>query len=120
MQPRHRDGLLAVLGLVVLAALTLATAGPAALLAPVAVLAGAAGALALELVFLRYPDRALGLWERRGVPGVALVGLLAGAVLAVRAAPWLAGAAVWGLLTYLGLLACVLAGVGNPLAALAK
>jgi hypothetical protein len=54
------------------------------------------------------------------VPAVALAGLLAGAALAVRAAPWLAGAAVWGLLTYLALLLCVLAGLGNPLSALAK
>jgi hypothetical protein len=120
VHPRHRDGLLAVLGLSALAGVTLATAGPTALLAPGAVLAGVAGAVALELVFLRYPDRALGVWERRGVPAVALAGLLAGAALAVRAVPWLAGAAVWGLLTYLALLLCVLAGLGNPLSALAK
>jgi hypothetical protein len=116
VHPRHRDGLLAAVGLAVLATVVVTTRGVAALFEPRAIVTGAVCAVALELPFLRDPDRALAVWERRGVPAVALVALLAAAVPAVRVAPWLLGAAVWGLLVYLGLLARVLAGLGNPLA----
>jgi DMSO reductase anchor subunit len=117
---RHRDGLLALLGLAALLAGVAATGPLRELLAPRAVVTGVVGALALEFCFLRYPDRLLAAWERRGVPMVALATLLVAGVVAVRALPWLVSAAVWGLVVYLGLLACVLAGVGNPLAPLAR
>jgi peptidoglycan/LPS O-acetylase OafA/YrhL len=120
VNPQHRDGLLAVVGVAALLAGVVAAGTLRVLLDPRAIAAGVAGALALECCFLRYPDRLLGAWERRGVPVVALAALLAAGAVAVRAGPWLLGAAVWGLLVYLGLLACVLAGLGNPLAPLAR
>jgi len=118
VDPRSRDGLLAVAGLCVLVALAVRTGVTGRLLDPRVAVAGVAGAVLVEAVFLRYPDRALALWDRRGVPVVALLVLLAGAVLAVRIAGWLVPALVWGLLCYLALLACVLAGLGNPVATL--
>lgn len=113
MDPRHRDGLLAAVGLAVLLAGSAATVGPGVLLDPAAAAMGVAGALALEAAFLRYADRLLPLWERRGVPAASLLGLLAVGVAALLYEPRLVGALAWGLATYLLLLACVLAGVWN-------
>ncbi|SEN39714.1 hypothetical protein SAMN05216388_100314 [Halorientalis persicus] len=113
----RRDGVLAGGALVALiAAGTLIGGDP--FLDPRAPVVGVGGALAIEAAFLRYPDRLLALWAR---PAVALVGVGAVAglgVLALWRVPWLLGALTWGLMTYLVLLACVLLGVGNPLAAL--
>jgi hypothetical protein len=113
----RRDGLLALgtLGALVVAGTRLV--GVAPFVRPLAVVTGVVGALVIEWSFLASPTLAAG-WERRGVPvGSAAVVVLAAAVLAPRA-PWLVGAAAWGLLTYTGLLGCVLAGVGNPVARL--
>ncbi|WP_227738904.1 hypothetical protein [Halorientalis pallida] len=112
-----RDGLLAS---GVLAALLVAgtLTGGDPFLDPRAPVVGVGGALAVEAAFLRYPERLLALWAR---PAVALagVGAVAGlGVVALWAAPWLLGALTWGLVTYVGLLTCLLLGVGNPLAAL--
>ena len=114
----RRDGLLAASALVTLIAAGTLIGGVAPFLDPRAIVVGVGGALAIETAFLRYPERLLGLWAR---PTVALagVGAVAGlGLLALWAAPWLLGALTWGLVTYVGLLACVLLGVGNPLAAL--
>ncbi|SDF29158.1 hypothetical protein [Halorientalis regularis] len=116
--PLSRDGLLAGGALTALLVVGTLTGDGGLVLDPRAVVVGVGGALAVEAAFLRYPERLLGLWAR---PAVALagVGAVAGlGVLALWAARWLLGALIWGLGTYLGLLACVLLGVGNPLAVL--
>ena len=120
MHPRVRDGLFALVGLAVLLWIGLATSGAAAFLDPATALAGVLVAALVEAWFLRSPERALALWDRRGVPAVALCVLLAGAVLAVRSATWVIPVLAWGLVGYLALLACLLAGLGNPLAPLAR
>jgi hypothetical protein len=120
VDPRHRDGLLAVAGLVVLLGGAAVAVGPAPILDPAAAAVGVAGAILVEVLFLRYPRRLLGLWERRGVPAATLLVVLAVGVAALRYAPRLVGALVWGLATYLALFGCVLAGFGNPLSRVAR
>lgn len=118
MDPRYRDGLSAVVALAALLAVGVTVAGWRVFVDPLALGVGFVGTLLLEAAFLRYPDRLLAVWERPGVaPGAAVAVLVAGAG-AVWAAPWLLGALAWGLVGYLALLACVLAGVGNPVAVL--
>lgn len=115
MDPRHRDGLLAVVGLAGLSAGAVRTVGPGPLLDPLAVVVGVAAALLVEAAFLRYPERLLARWERRGVPAASLLAVLAVGVAGLRYAPAVVGGLLWGLATYLALLGCVLAGFGNPL-----
>lgn len=113
----RRDGVLAGGALVALLAVGTLVAG-APFLDPRAVVLGVGGALAIEVAFLRYPERLLAVWAR---PVVALagVGAVAGlGLVALWRAPWVLGALTWGLGTYAALLACVVIGVGNPLAAL--
>jgi hypothetical protein len=113
----RRDGSLALVTLVALVAVGTRIVGVAPFVRPLAVVTGVAGALVIEWYFLVSPALATG-WERRGVPVVgALTVLVAAATIASRA-PWLLGAAAWGLVAYLCLLGCVLAGVGNPVARL--
>ena len=112
----RRDATLAAAALVALLAVGAQTVGSTAFLDPVAVAVGVTGALAVEVGFVRYPERALAVWD---CPGVALAGAGAVVCLGVAAlwvAPWLLGALAWGLVTYFGLLACVLVGPGNPVA----
>lgn len=115
MDPRHRDGLLAVVGLAGISAGAVRTVGPGPLLDPLAVAGGVAAALLVEAAFLRYPERLLARWERRGVPAASLLAILAVGVAGLRYAPAVVGGLLWGLATYLALLGCVLAGFGNPL-----
>ena len=114
VRPEHRDGLLAVGGLAGLVGIAAATVGIERLFDPGAAAAGVVGAVAVEVVFLRVPSRALGLWERRGVPVAGAGVVLAVGLVAARTAPRLLGVPVWGLVTYLVLLGCVLSGAGNP------
>lgn len=120
MHPRHRDGLLALVGFVVLLGGGLVTVGSEAFRSPAAVVVGVAGMVVLEVAFLRYPGRSLAVWDRPGVAVAALGGLLVVALVAVRVQPWVLGALTWGLLAYLVLLGIVLSGLGNPLAPLAR
>lgn len=120
MHPRVRDGALAVAGLGALVTVAVTTDGSAVLLDLRAVAAGVTGAVALELLFLRYPSVLLEFWERPAVPVLALGAALGVGLVAVTTVPWLVGAGVWGLVVYLVLLGCVLAGVGNPVAVLAR
>ncbi len=78
-----------------------ATVGTQPLFDPVAAVAGIAVAVGIEAVFLRYPSRALGLWERRGVPVAGLCTVLVAGMLAGRVAPELVAVPVWGLVGYL-------------------
>jgi hypothetical protein len=112
VRPRHRDGLLAALVLAATLALSIRTG--ASLLAPLPAVAGVLGSLALEAVFLRYPDRTRALWERSVVQVASLLFVVGVSVLASTSAVWLLGALVWGLVAYLVLLGFVLAGAGNP------
>jgi amino acid permease len=112
VRPRHRDGLLAALALAATLALLIRTG--ASLLAPLPAVVGVLGSLALEAVFLRYPDRTRALWERSVVQVASLLFVVGVSVLASTSAVWLLGALVWGLVAYLVLLGFVLAGAGNP------
>jgi peptidoglycan/LPS O-acetylase OafA/YrhL len=121
VNPRLRDGLLAVGALVVL----LASAGLAgavdALTDPGAVLVGTVGALLLELAFLRYPERTRELWERPLVQAVSFVVVAGAGVLAVQSGlGWILAALAWGLLAYLLLLAVVVGLGKNPLAGVVR
>lgn len=120
MDPRHRDGVLAAGGLVALLAGAAAAGALAAVVDPLAAAAGVAGTALLEVAFLRYPDWLLAAWDRRGAPTAALVVVLALGAVAVGSIPAVLGVLVWGLATYLALLGCVLAGLGNPLAPIAS
>jgi len=118
MRLYHRDGLLAAGSLAAVLAAGLLTSGVGVFVRPLAIVAGVAGALALEALFLRYSAWLLTAWKR---PGIALAGVVTlgwVALWASQAAPWALGAIAWGLATYLALLGCVLAGLGNPVAAL--
>lgn len=117
MNPLYRDGLLAVVGLLVLLSGTIGTVGIGPVVDPPAVVGGVLVALLVEAAFLRYPVILHSLWERRGVPTASLIVVVALGAAAVRYAPLAVGALVWGLATYLALLGCVLAGLGNPLRA---
>jgi amino acid permease len=112
VRPRHRDGLLAALVLAATLALSIRTG--ASLLALLPAVAGVLGSLALEAVFLRYPDRTRALWERSVVQVASLLFVVGVSVLASTSAVWLLGALVWGLVAYLVLLGFVLAGAENP------
>ncbi|WP_276261446.1 hypothetical protein [Haloglomus litoreum] len=102
---RARDGTLAVLALLGLVGILGSEAGRR-LRDPVAALGGVGTALAVEWAFLRYPDRLLSLWERPLVNRGSAVALVAGAF-AVRRYPRMLAAGIWGLATYLVLLARV-------------
>lgn len=120
VDPRRRDGLLALAGFSALLAGALATVGADPLFDPAAVAVGVAGSVLLEVAFLRYPDVLLAAWERRGVPVAGLLLVIGLGAVAARFAPVLVGALAWGLVAYLGLLACVLVGLGNPLSPVAS
>jgi hypothetical protein len=106
---------LAAVGAVVVAVLAVTATGRGAVLRPRAAAVGVAGAVSLEVLFLRYPDRLLPLWEQRGVPTGSLFLVITSGAVSVRYVPWLLGALCWGFGTYLALLASVSAGFGNPL-----
>lgn len=118
MDMHARDGALALVALAVCTGVLRVTRGLGALFDPVAVTGGLAGALALEVVFLSYPEQLLAVWERPESAVGATLALLAGGVVALWVAPWLLAAVVWGLLTYLVLLGSLLLGLGNPVAVL--
>ena len=120
MHPQHRDGALALCGLCGLVVLAVSTADIEILFAPLGLVVGIVVAVAVEILFLRYPSRAMGVWERRAVPLVALCLVFAAAVIAVQYVPWLLAVALWGLLMYLVLLGCVLLGVENPVSMLLR
>lgn len=120
MHSQYRDAALALGGLCGLGGLAAMTVGIGVLSDLLGIVVGIAVAVAVELVFLRYPSRATSVWERRGVPVAALCLVLAAAVIAVRFVPRLLAVAVWGLLTYLVLLGCVLLGVENPVSVLLR
>ncbi|RCU46687.1 hypothetical protein DU504_04845 [Haloplanus salinus] len=115
MADARRDGALACLTLVALVVVGGRTVGVGVFLDPLAVAVGVAGTLGIEWAFLASPALATG-WERRGVPLASAAAVVLVAVVLAPRAPWLVGAAAWGLVTYGGLLGCVLVGWGNPVA----
>ena len=116
MADHRRDALLASVALSALLGGLLATGRAAALGSPAAVLGGVAGALALEVVFLR-ADRPAAAWDRPVVWGPATVATVGcGAVGLWVGGAVVAAALVWGLVAYLLLLAAVVVGGRNPVA----
>ena len=111
MNPRYRDGALALGVGAALVTLAAATGSLGVLSNSSALVAGGGGALALELLLARFPHRSATLWAdpRVRLAGVALV--VAAGVAAVLVAPWLLAALLGGLFAYLLLLSLVLAGV---------
>jgi len=115
MADARRDGALACLTLVAVVAVGIRAVGVTPFVRPLAVGLGVGGAIGLEWAFLASPALATG-WERRGVPLASAAAVVLVAVVLVPWAPWLVGAAAWGLVTYGSLLGCVLVGWGNPVA----
>jgi len=117
MADHRRDALLAGVALSVLLGGLLATGRAAALVSPAAILGGVAGALALEVVFLR-ADRLAAAWDRPVVWATATLATVGcGAVGLWVGGAVVAAALVWGLAAYLLLLAAVVVGGRNPVAA---
>jgi hypothetical protein len=115
MADARRDGALAVLTLLTVVAVGTRVVGVAPFRHPLAVGVGVIGALGVEWAFLASPALATA-WERRGVPLASAAAVVGAAVVLAPRAPWLVGAAAWGLVTYGCLLGCVLVGWGNPVA----
>ncbi|MFC4356700.1 hypothetical protein ACFO0N_01920 [Halobium salinum] len=107
MDRRLRDAALAATVAAGLLAAALALGvEPTELLDPVAAAVGVAGALALELPFLLFPERAHRLWYRPVVQvGAAALALVGGVALLVAAGTWVVTAVLAGLCTYFVLLA---------------
>lgn len=121
MNPRLRDGLLAVAALVVLLAVAVLGGAVDAVTDPIAALVGVAGTLLLELGFLRYPERTRELWDRPLVQAVAFALVAGVGIAAIRSGlGWILAALAWGLLTYLLLLAVVVGLGKNPLAGVVR
>jgi hypothetical protein len=111
-----RDGLLAVVALGALLDGLRRRDRLDALGSPAAAAAGVIGAVSVEAVLLRHPERTEALWERPSVRVASLLGtVVAGRSIARRAGARIAAALCWGLLAYLVLLAFVLRGRPNPL-----
>jgi hypothetical protein len=121
VNPRLRDGLLAVAALAVLLAVAVLAGAVDAVTDPTAALGGVVGSLLLEVVFLRYPERTHELWDRPLVQVVAFALVAGVGLLAIQSGlGWLLTALAWGLLTYLLLLAVVVGLGKNPLAGAAR
>lgn len=116
---RLRDGTLAAFALGCLAGALAGTGRLDAFLDPRAAAVGTGGSVALEWLFLRYPERTLALWERRPVQVGGVAFTVGGGVALLRTAgAWSVAAIAWGLIAYLALLGIVLAGGRNPVARL--
>lgn len=114
MTTHRHDAAFAGVALVILTATGVWLFGGDPFWRPRAVVLGVGGALLVESAFLRYPERLLALWELPGVAPLAAGAVVALGVAAATTAPWILAALCWGLGTYFGLLACLLAGFGNP------
>jgi len=114
-----RDGLLALVALGALLDALRRRDSLRALRSPGGALAGTAGALGIEALMLRYPERTRTLWGRPVVRALALSGtVLGGRRLARCRGVRGATALCWGLLAYLVLLGTVLTRRQNPVARL--
>jgi hypothetical protein len=114
-----RDGGLALLALAGLRCHLNRTGQTRALRSPVAALVGTGGAVLIEATMLRYPEATRAGWERPETRAGSLVGLwLVGRTLAEQNGALAVAACCWGLVAYLGLLACVLVGRANPVSRL--
>lgn len=121
MNPRLRDGLLAVGALAVLLVAVGLAGARDGLTDPTAGLVGVVGSLLLEVVFLRHPERTRDLWDRPLVQAVAFALVAGVGIVAMQSGlGWVLAALVWGLLTYLLLLVVVVVRGKNPLAGIAR
>ena len=119
MANHRRDGLLAVVALGALLGGLTVTGRAAALVRPAPFAVGVAGAVALEVVFLRVEGLA-DAWEHPVAWASATLGTVAVGAALLWAGGTLAVAALcWGLVAYLALLVTVAVAGTNPLAALA-
>lgn len=117
----RRDGVLAAGALGTLVGLAVITVGFEVFLRPFPVLIGFVGALLLEALFLRYPERTRALWERPSIQasGVMLV-ITVGFVTIWSGLDWVVAVLAWGLVAYLGLLSVIAVGYENPVMLLVK
>ena len=114
-----RDGLLALVTLGTLLDWLRRRGRIDALGSPAAAVAGVLGAVSVEAVMLRHPERTRALWERPSVQVASFIGtVLPGRWLARRSGARVAAALCWALLAYLALLAFVLSGRSNSVSAL--
>ncbi|QLH82929.1 hypothetical protein [Halosimplex pelagicum] len=114
MQSTTRDAILAAASGGALLAVLAVTASLSLLGRPAVAAAGVCAALAVEALFVA-DTPAAELWERPAVQVGSATALVGGAGVAVWAlGPWVVAAACWGLATYFGLLALLLAGVWSP------
>jgi MFS superfamily sulfate permease-like transporter len=114
VDPRRRDGLLALATCTLLVAISIRAGHASVLLDPGSALTGIVGSLALELLLSQCPERTRRLWERPTVQAAGVLATLAAGLLAWQLAPWLLAVLVWGLVAYLALLVVVVVGE-NPL-----
>lgn len=117
MATYRRDGLLAGVALGAMLGGLIATGEAAALLRPGAFAVGVAGAVALEVLFLRVEGLAEG-WEHPVAWASATLGTIAvGAALLWAGGVVAVAALCWGLVAYLVLLTVVVLAEYDPLAA---
>ena len=119
MDGYRRDGLLALVTLTLLVAISIRAGVTERLFDPTIASVGLVGMCILEAVLLRYPDWTRAVWERRSVRCVAVFGTVTVgfAATGTSTGALVLGALVWGLLGYLLLLAVVVCHE-NPIARL--
>jgi hypothetical protein len=114
-----RDAALAIVALAGLGEMVCQKGESHVIRSPWTVFTGAIGAIILESVLLRYPEITRTVWER---PSTQLGGLttvlVTGYTLTRHNRLWGVGVCWWGLITYLGMVLCVLSGHGNPVSQL--
>lgn len=111
VQSRHRDGLLALGVVAVLLSLAVQFEMVGALTRPVPLVAGAVGAVAIEVVMALFPERSRDLWAKRSVRVGSTLLVVAVGLAAAVAGPWLLATLLGGLVAYLVLLGLVLVGI---------
>jgi hypothetical protein len=111
VRPRHRDGLLALLATAGLVAVAWWGRRLRTLTRPFPFVAGAAGAVALELLMAWYPERSAALWAKWWVQALSTVGVVLLALAAAFLAPWVLAVLFGGLIAYFVLLGLVLTGL---------
>ncbi|MFC6941997.1 hypothetical protein ACFQE8_18795 [Salinirubellus sp. GCM10025818] len=116
-----RDGSLALLALAAMLDVLRRRDRIDTLLDPAALLPGVVGAIVVEALMLRDPERTRDLWERPLVRVASLGGTVAvGRTLARQREERAVAAVCWGLLTYLLLLGVVLSGRENPVSSVRR
>lgn len=108
MNPRRRDGLLAIVATAGIVTVAAWRGTLSALRKPGLFVAGAAGTLGLELLLAWYPEQSADIWADSRVQAGSTIGVVALALFATFFAPWLLAVLLGGLLCYFVLLILVL------------